>query len=444
MPAQDRARAGDGAARAPAATLSACSCTPTSTSPPPRALVPYLHRLGIGDGYISPLLQARAGSRHGYDVVDHDAISADLGGAAGFDDLAAALGAHGMGLIVDFVPNHMGICPRANAWWRDVLENGPCSPYARCFDIDWRPVKDELHDKVLLPILGDQYGLVLERGELRLAYADGRFTLRYFDHELPINPRQVPRDPRRRTATSTRRGDDAPDLAEYRSILTALRNLPAYTETEPDRMAERQREKEVARDRLARLVARAPRVARHVEALRRRLQRPGRAPSACTRCSRRSPIAWPTGAPPPHEINYRRFFDINELAGLRMEDPEVFAAAHGLPARAGRRRPGDRPAPRPHRRPVRSGRLPGDAAARAPRAAGAAAPVRSRWSRRSSAATSRCPPPGRSPAPPATTSSTTATACSSIAATSASCSASTGASPPSAPASPTSSTRARS
>lgn len=294
------------------------------------AVVPYLRQLGIGDCYTSPLLQACPGSAHGYDIVDHAALSAELGGAAGFATFAAALAAHDLGLLIDVVPNHMGIDPVANRWWRDVLENGPCSPHARAFDIDWAPVKDELRDKVLLPILGDQYGLVLERGELQLAYADGGFRLRYFDHCLPINPRQVPQI----LAPGVERvgaalGATAPAVVELHSILTALRNLPVYTETEPDRVAERQREKEVARVRLARLVAAEPQVAAHVAACVAAFNRPDGA-ARLHQLLEAQPYrlaAWRTAA---HEINYRRFFDINELAGLRMEDPAVFAASHAL------------------------------------------------------------------------------------------------------------------
>src|SRR5438876_6483411 len=153
------------------------------------ALVDYLDALGVSDAYTSPFLETATRGSHGYDVADHDRLRAELGGEPAFQRLAAALGARGMGLLVDVVPNHMGIAQNRNAWWLDVLENGPASPYASTFDIDWRPVKTELTDKVLLPVLGDQYGAVLDRGELKLVLEDGCFLLRYFDAVLPIAPR---------------------------------------------------------------------------------------------------------------------------------------------------------------------------------------------------------------------------------------------------------------
>jgi (1->4)-alpha-D-glucan 1-alpha-D-glucosylmutase len=297
-------------------------------------LVPYLDALGVTDCYASPFLKASPGSRHGYDICDHSQLNPDIGSAVECGALAAALAARGMGLVADFVPNHMGIDASANPWWRDVLENGPCSPYADFFDIDWDPVKDELHDKVLLPILGDQYGLVLERGELQLAFEAGTFTVRYFEHDLPLNPRQLIRvlehdiDRLRHDL-----GADSPDTLEYLSIATALRNLPVYTETDSARVAERHREKEVARERLQRLVAAAPRIRQHIESAVRAFNgEPGRPQSfdhlhALLEAQPYRLAYWRTAA---HEINYRRFFDVNELAGLRMERERVFEATHQL------------------------------------------------------------------------------------------------------------------
>jgi (1->4)-alpha-D-glucan 1-alpha-D-glucosylmutase len=128
-------------------------------------LVPYLARLGVSHAYCSPLLRARKGSTHGYDVVDHRAINPELGGEAAFEAFVATLHAHGMGLILDIVPNHMGVFGDDNAWWQDVLQHGPMSRYARYFDIEWHPVNRDLEGKVLAPVLGDHYGDVLERGE---------------------------------------------------------------------------------------------------------------------------------------------------------------------------------------------------------------------------------------------------------------------------------------
>ncbi len=296
-------------------------------------VVPYLDRLGITDLYVSPILQFHPGSTHGYDVTDHGCLSDDLGGDTGFATLRAARVACDMGLVVDFVPNHMGIGDaRANRWWWDVIENGPCSPYARFFDIDWAPVKDELAGKVLLPVLGDQYGRVLERGELALALADGALVLRYFDHVYPINPRRVPHVLRHGIDELERRlGSDDHDLRELLSILTALDNLPAIVETAPGRVVERQREKEVARERLAALLARSVPMRAHVEACVAAVNGRVGEPASFNVLHELLELqayrlaAWRTAF---HEINYRRFFDVNALASIRMEEPEVFAAAH--------------------------------------------------------------------------------------------------------------------
>ncbi|MBI4479755.1 MAG: malto-oligosyltrehalose synthase, partial [Acidobacteria bacterium] len=156
-----------------------------------RTLVPYLSKLGITECYCSPLLVACPGSAHGYDICDHSRLNPEYGSREDFDSFADALASHDMGLILDFVPNHMGIDASANRWWRDVLDSGPSSRYAKYFDIDWDPVKTELKEKVLLPILGDQYGAVLESGQLQIQFQNGSFSLQYFDRNLPLNPRQM-------------------------------------------------------------------------------------------------------------------------------------------------------------------------------------------------------------------------------------------------------------
>jgi (1->4)-alpha-D-glucan 1-alpha-D-glucosylmutase len=298
-----------------------------------RDLVPYLTELGVTECYCSPYLKANPGSRHGYDICEHGSLNPDLGSEADYEAFCSTLQAHGLGHIADFVPNHMAADPRSNRWWRDVLENGPSSPFADFFDIDWDPIKTELKDKVLLPVLGDQYGRVLERGELQVRLQDGALHLWYFDLDLPINPRQSPRvlGLHRDRLEWEMAGD--PALREYLSILTALHNLPSYTEREPARIAERQREKEVARERLSRLLAESPRLRRHVdECLRQANGESGTRASFDVLHDLLEHQAyrlayWRTAA---DEINYRRFFDINELVALRMDVPVVFEAAHGL------------------------------------------------------------------------------------------------------------------
>jgi (1->4)-alpha-D-glucan 1-alpha-D-glucosylmutase len=299
-----------------------------------REVVAYLARLGVGAVYTSPYFTASPGSTHGYDVSNHNEISPEVGGEAAHEAFAAAAGAHGLIHVVDFVPNHMGIGTGTNAWWNDVLEDGPSSMSAKFFDVDWTPVKEELLAKLLLPILGDQYGQVLERGELRLIFKDGRLCLQYFEHELPINPRQSPRVFRLAVQPLTDAlGPDNPQLNEFLSIIAQLENLPPYTESNPDRMALRQREKEVARGRLARLVAEAPDIGRAIaSAVTTFNGEPGRPESfdALHEMLEMQPYRLAYWRAASHEINYRRFFDINTLAGLRVEDPEVFAETHRL------------------------------------------------------------------------------------------------------------------
>src|SRR5262245_6706610 len=157
-----------------------------------RAIVPYLHRLGAGAAYTSPYFAAEPHSTHGYDVTNHNAINPEVGGDEAHTAFTDALRDAGLQHIVDFVPNHMGISTATNPWWRDVLAHGPGSPYARFFDIDWNPFKSELRRKLLLPILGDQYGKVLERGELQVEIDGDEAVLRYFDNRLPLTtPRRL-------------------------------------------------------------------------------------------------------------------------------------------------------------------------------------------------------------------------------------------------------------
>jgi (1->4)-alpha-D-glucan 1-alpha-D-glucosylmutase len=298
-----------------------------------RSIASYLAQLGVTDCYSSPHFKANPGSRHGYDICDHGALNPELGSQEDYDAFCAALNVYGLGHIVDFVPNHMAADPRSNAWWRDVLENGPSSPFAVFFDIDWHPVKPELYGKVLLPVLGDQYGRVLERGELQLRVENGALHLRYFDLDLPINPPQAPRVLGLHVDRLEQEMEGDPALREYLSILTALQHLPVYTERDPGRITERQREKEVARERLARLMAESPAVHRHIDAVVREANGVAGNPASFDKLhelleNQAYRLAyWRTAS---DEINYRRFFDINELVGLRMEERSVFDAAHAL------------------------------------------------------------------------------------------------------------------
>ena len=300
------------------------------------AIVPYLHALGITHCYASPFLQARSGSTHGYDIINYQALNPEIGTDADYEDLCQALQAYGMGQVLDIVPNHMGITGNANDWWRDVLENGPASPYAGFFDIAWyASPRVEMHEKVLLPILGTFYGKALESQEIRLEYAAGAFTLHYFDHCFPVAPQSYAMilGYRRDDELATLLGKDAEVLAEYDSILTAIGHLPPRSETDPAKVAERQREKEVIKRRLATLTEAHPQVRECIEHKVALFNgTPGDPHSfdlldALLQAQAYRLCHWRVAS---EEINYRRFFDINELAALSMEKPEVFAATHGL------------------------------------------------------------------------------------------------------------------
>ncbi len=297
-----------------------------------RDITPYLYELGVSDAYASPYFQARAESLHGYDITDHNKLNAAIGSRAEYDAWIAELHKHEMGQVLDFVPNHMGIAEPLNQWWMDVLENGPSSKYAPYFDIDWHPLKSDLHDKVLLPILSDQYGRVLERGELQVRFEAGAFYLYCYEHELPIAPgtyRYILELARENLAEFK----DEDFYAEFQSILTALEYLPKRTETDPERIAERTREKEIIKRRLERRCQEEPRVQKAIEkALAQINGRPGDPRSfdkldELLNAQSYRLAFWRVAA---EEINYRRFFDVNDLAAIRVEVPEVFAATHKL------------------------------------------------------------------------------------------------------------------
>jgi (1->4)-alpha-D-glucan 1-alpha-D-glucosylmutase len=297
-----------------------------------REIVAYLDQLGISHAYASPYFQAGAESLHGYDITDHNKLNAAIGSRQDYDAWIAELHAHGMGQIVDFVPNHMGINDPQNVWWQDVLENGPSSLYAPYFDIDWRPLKADLHDKVLLPILGDQYGRVLERGELHVRFDAGSFFLNYFDHVFPIAPGTY-RYVLELALENLAEFRDEDFYAEFQSILTALEYLPRRTETDPERIKERAREKEIIKKRLERRCAEAPPVLRAIEKAVETINGHVGNPRSFDRLDQLLNAQsyrlafWRVAA---EEINYRRFFDVNDLAAIRVELPEVFDAAHNL------------------------------------------------------------------------------------------------------------------
>jgi (1->4)-alpha-D-glucan 1-alpha-D-glucosylmutase len=301
------------------------------------AIVPYLAALGITHVYASPLLKARAGSPHGYDIVDHDQLNPEIGSDADLDRFVAKLRRHGMGLILDIVPNHMGVGGDDNAWWLDVLENGESSPYAEYFDIDWHPINPALQNKLLVPILGDHYGQVLEAGEFRLELepASGTLGVRYFSHWLPLDPRSYPvvlQPMLAALAAAHERGA----LADLEALIADCRALPRRTELSKRRRRQR-------REGIATCKARLAELCRTHELIRKRLQKslstlggqPGEPASfdglhRLLEAQAYRLAYWVVAA---DEINYRRFFDINDLAGLCMDKPAVFEATHHLIAR---------------------------------------------------------------------------------------------------------------
>ncbi len=297
-------------------------------------LVPYLRDLGISDVYSSPYFMTPRGSGNAYEIVDPNVVNPGIGGEEGLDRFVSVLSALEMGYILDIVPNHMYIESRENAWWMDVLENGPSSQYADFFDIDWHPAKRGLENKVLIPILGEQYGIALERQELKLCHEDGAFFLDYYEHRLPIAPDAY-------TMVLTYRMErirrllppDHPHLVELLSILTALGCLPAYTERDPDRIIERRREKETIKRRLLALYEESPEVRSFLDDNIIAFNGARDQPSSFNLLDElvgRQVWRLSYWRVATEEINYRRFFDINGLAAVRMEDPIVFLKAHQL------------------------------------------------------------------------------------------------------------------
>ena len=280
------------------------------------ALVPYLKELGVTHLYASPFLKARPGSMHGYDIVDHEQLNPELGGTEGFARMSAALKTHGLGLILDFVPNHMGVGHADNAWWLDVLEWGERSPHAASFDIDWYALPHRRNPGVLLPILGRPYGEALQAGDITLKYdpAKGSFAAWYFDQKLPINPQRY--DEILRTVVATAEAGDSPTGRKFLALAEQYDGPRSPSYANAGALKEALREVDSG---AARIIARglnayhgeigAPLLHRLLERQHYRLAYWRIAFSA---------------------VNYRRFFDITDLAGLRVEHPPTFRASHAL------------------------------------------------------------------------------------------------------------------
>ena len=286
-------------------------------------IVPYLARLGITHLYCSPVLQATPGSTHGYDVVDHGHISADLGGRPALDRLHRALDEHGMGMVVDIVPNHMAAVGPANRMWWDVLENGPSSLWARAFDIDWNPPEHKLRRRVLVPILGDHYGRVLEAGQFRLARRGGSFVVTYFEHEVPVSPRTLDE----LLAVAAGMVEDESVAAIVHDLARAFGRLPHAASVDRASIVRRHRGKERLYSRLEGLCAGQPPAAEAVDRAVDLFNADfDRLDSLLQRQNYRL-ARWRVAG---QELDYRRFFDIPGLIALRVEDRTVFTETHRL------------------------------------------------------------------------------------------------------------------
>jgi len=298
-------------------------------------IIPYLKELGITHLYSSPLLLANQGSMHGYDTIDYSCINPEIGSREDFNELVSVLKSNNMGLILDIVPNHMGI-GNNNKWWMDVLENGQASEYADFFDIDWTPIKRELNGKVLIATLGDHYGNVLANGEFAFKFEEdkGKLKLNYYEHEFPINPSSYPMILEHRLdVLEARLGSSSDDYLEYLSISTMFKNIPDINETDPKKIVERSREKQIAYKRLSDLCNKSLII---LNFIKENLQDFTCKPEDELSCKRLHQLLeeqayrlayWRVST---DIINYRRFFDVNSLIGLRTENSTVFTHTHSF------------------------------------------------------------------------------------------------------------------
>lgn len=297
-------------------------------------LTPYLDALGVSDLYASPLFKPRPESTHGYDTVDYNQFNPKLGTSDDFDALAATLAERNMGLLLDVVPNHMGVSTE-NVWWTDVLKQGPSSVYADYFDINWRPQNRSLDDKVLLPVLGDHYGEVLEAGDLKIVYWHGDFYVHYYEHQFPMTPESYQRILSLMLSLLPDDLEEADSWVpiELASVSHSLNYLPSYRNVDADSVATRRREETIIRWRLLGLFDKSEVFRTTMAAALDVINgSPGDPASFDTLDSLLSeqPYRLAYWRVATDEINYRRFFDINDMAALRIEDPRVFADVHRL------------------------------------------------------------------------------------------------------------------
>jgi (1->4)-alpha-D-glucan 1-alpha-D-glucosylmutase len=283
------------------------------------AIAEYLAQLGISHLYSSPLLQAVKGTTHGYDVLDHSHVNRELGGEAAFERLSGALRKHNLGLLLDIVPNHMAIGGKDNLWWWDVLENGQSSKYAPYFDVEWMPPESKLHHQVMLPVLGDHYGRILDAGEIHIERHGGAFTVHYVDHVFPIAPRSL-----QFILTRAASAAASEDLAFFADT---LEQLPSSWATDWASLRRRHRDKGILGLLLTRFLREDPVAATAVDRTIEEINRDHQALHDLLERQNYRLAFWRTAR---QDMGYRRFFDINTLIGLRIEDEQVFADVHDL------------------------------------------------------------------------------------------------------------------
>jgi len=290
-------------------------------------IIPYLAALGISHVYCSPYFKARAGSVHGYDVVDHNQLNPEIGTREDFENFVAALRSHNMGHILDIVPNHVGIMGSDNAWWMDVLENGEASKYAEYFDIEWNPANPVLKGKVLVPVLGGPYGDILEKGELVLRFERelGSFAVFYHEHRMPIDPKTYPLIIDRILAKTY--------SGELENVRRGFSSLPDRHDPTDEQIAQRDEAKDNLKRRFVALCGNEPPVCEAIESVVQSFAgTPGNGATfdALHELLEAQPYRLASWRVAPDDINYRRFFDVNDLAGLRVENLTVFENTHRL------------------------------------------------------------------------------------------------------------------
>ncbi|MEO6802193.1 MAG: malto-oligosyltrehalose synthase [Granulicella sp.] len=278
----------------------------------------YLQELGISHVYCSPYLQASPGSMHGYDVVDHQRVNDELGGRAGHGRFCRVLGDLGLGQVLDIVPNHMSLGPENRYWW-DVLENGTSSQYASFFDIDWQPQEERLRDKVLVPVLGDQYGRVLQGGGIKVVRRGTAFLVEVAGQTLPVSPRSLP--------VVLARAAEYAKSDTLRFLAASFGRLPEPEIWDRWKILVRHRDKVVVLGLLQRLCAEELGVCEAIDRSVAELNANLDGLDDFLNQQNYRLAYWKTA---DQQLGYRRFFDVNTLIGLRVEQEHVFEETHAL------------------------------------------------------------------------------------------------------------------